>query len=114
MEGSAAILLENGELRSASWREDPIGSYWVVSHVCEMRVSGMTMLDYADKGRWKKVRTYDREQYREKFTPNHVADTRPGIGFYQSLKRLQNGKGERMDGIATGMVARPRGPEWEL
>jgi hypothetical protein len=114
MEGNAAILLENGDLRAASWREDPIGSYWEIFDIRALRLSGMTMLDYADKGYWKKARLYGNEQYREKFEHNYVVDTGPGLGLFQSLKRLHKGTGERMDGMATGMPALPRGPEWKL
>jgi hypothetical protein len=116
MEGNAAILLENGSLGSASWREDPIGSYWVISDIREMRLSGgTTMLDYADKGWWEKTQSSGREQYCEKFERRYVANKRPELEFYQSLKRLHNGTGFRMDDdIATGMCVPPRGPEWSL
>jgi hypothetical protein len=114
MEGSAAILLENGDLRSASWREDPIGDPWVISEIFEIRLSGMTMLDRADKGQWKEMRPTGREQYCEKFERRYVANSRPGMGFWRSLQRLRNKEGVYMDGIATGMPAPPRGPEWSL
>jgi hypothetical protein len=116
MAGNAAILLENGSLGSASWREDPIGSYWVISDIREMRLSGgTTMLDRADKGWWEKTQSSGREQYCEKFERRYVANKRPELEFYQSLKRLHNGTGFRMDDdVATGMLARPRGPEWSL
>lgn len=114
MEGNAAILLENGDLRFASWREDPIGDPWVISEIFEIRLSGMTMLDRADKGQWKEMRPTGREQYCEKFERRYVANSRPGMGFWRSLQRLRNKEGVYMDGIATGMPAPPLGPEWSL
>jgi hypothetical protein len=114
MAGHAAILLEDGSLRSAYWREDPIGSHWVISDIEAIDLSGMTMLDRADEGEWKKARTSGREQYREKFERNYVSTTGPGRGFYWSVKRLRNGEGVWIDGVATGMSARPRGPDWSL
>jgi hypothetical protein len=111
MAGNAAILLENGDLGYGYWREDPFGSYWVISDITELSVSGMTILDYADKGRWEKARSSGREQYREEFKRHYVPNIPAGIGFSLSLKRLLEGTGIPMHGGVTGMREVPRGPQ---
>jgi hypothetical protein len=112
MAGPAAILLEDGAMRYAEWQEEPIGSDWHLSTANALPVSGMTILDYADMGVWRRVKPHAAEQYSETFLRKYVANVHaPGVGLSLSLKRLLEGKGHLMHGVPTGLATRPRGPE---
>jgi hypothetical protein len=112
MGGQLTVLLEDGTLGDANWRDDPLGSYWTVSDIRVMSgTAGMRMLDYADRGRWRKVRPLQGEQYREEFDRQYVLTAHAaGVGLSLSLKRLLDGDGLRLNSHATGMQHKLLGP----
>jgi hypothetical protein len=111
MGGDSIVLLKNGTLNYADWREDPLNSYWVVTGFRDISGTGLMMLDYADHARWRKVRPLRGEQHREELTDRYVLSVHaPGVGISLGLKRLLDGAGARVDGHLTGMQQRPAGP----
>ncbi len=111
MGGDSIVLLENGLLNFAVWREDPLNSYWTLTDFGEVSGMGLMTLDYADHGRWRKVRPLRGEQHREELTDNYVLSVHaPGVGLSLALKRLLEGNGIRIDGHLTGLRQRPYGP----
>jgi hypothetical protein len=111
MAGSMAILYEHGTLGWASWKDDPLGSFWIASDFGELSEGGLIMLDYSDRGRWRRVKPRTGEYSRQEFFERDVLTAHaPGVGLSRSLKRLMDGDGIVMDGHATGMskwLARP-------
>jgi hypothetical protein len=111
MGGPCVVLLEAGDLAYAYWREDPLGNYWIVSDFAELTANGMTMPDYGDHCRWRKVRPLQGEQYREELDRSYGLSVHAaGVALSQSLKRLLEGQGARLDGHITGLRQTPLGP----
>jgi hypothetical protein len=111
MSGDAIVLRKDGSLNFAEWREAPLGSYWTVTDFREISDTGLTMLDYADRARWRQVRPLRGEQHREELTDHYVLSVRaPGMGLSLGLKRLLGDDGARIDGHLTGLYQRPAGP----
>jgi hypothetical protein len=109
--GDSLVLLKDGNLNYAEWREDPLDSYWIVTGFREVSGTGLMMLDYADQAQWHEVRPLKGEQHREELTDHYVLSVdAPGVGLSLSLKRLLDGDGARIDGHLTGMRQRPAGP----
>lgn len=111
MGGDAIVLRKNGGLNYAQWREDPLNSYWIITDFRDISDTGLMMLDYADRARWRKVRPLRGEQHREELTDHYVLSvSSPGDALTLGLKRLLDGNGVRMDGHLTGLRQRPSGP----
>jgi hypothetical protein len=111
MAGDSLVLVEDGRLNYAEWREEPLNSAWTVSGFREVSDTGLMTLDYADRAQWRKVRALRGEQHREELTDHYVlAVHAPGVGLSLGLKRLLDGDGVRMDGHLTGMRQIPARP----
>jgi hypothetical protein len=111
MGGDSIVLLKNGSLNYAEWREDPLNNYWTLTDFREVSGTGLMVLDYADRARWRKVRPLRGEQHREELTDHYVLSVdAPADALLLGLKLLLNGDGARIDGHLTGMRQRPAGP----
>jgi len=111
MAGDSLVLVEDGRLNYAEWREEPLHSSWAVTGFTEVSDTGLMMLDYADHARWRKVRPLRGEQHREELTDRYVLSVHaPGVGLSLGLKRLLEGNGVQMDGHLTGMRQIPARP----
>lgn len=113
MSGDVAVLLEDGELEYADWREEPFGAPWTISGFRDLTAGHMTQFDYAEEGRWRKVKLVDRrrEQWRQEFNSKPVLNAHAaGVALSRSLSLLRDGKGIPEAGHMTGMPRRPRSP----
>lgn len=106
LRGDAALLLENGDLASAHWREEPIGAIWTFSDIGEMTAHGIMMFDHADVGSWCEVRPVDhhREQQRKEFRERVRREAGyKGGALFDALKVLWDREWVRVCGYPTGM-----------
>jgi hypothetical protein len=111
MSGDSIVLLEDGRLNYAEWHEEPLYTPWVVTDFRDVGDLDLIMLDYADHGRWQRVKPLSGEQHREELSDHYVLSVHArGVALSLGLKRLLDGSGTRMDGHLTGMQHRPFGP----
>jgi hypothetical protein len=83
MAGNSIVLIEDGSLNYAEWREEPLDGYWTLTDFREISDTGFMMLDYADHARWRKVRPLRGEQHREELTDHYVLSVRaPGDALF--------------------------------
>lgn len=103
--GHAYLLLADGDLASADWRQEPLGSSWVFDQPVPLTAHGMTDCDYADRGDWKDASPKKGEQVRWEFkahTP--LVAIQRGWAILFALNALQAGNGARLGGHATGLT----------
>lgn len=103
--GQATLLLTDGDLAYADWRQEPLGSSWVFNEVLPLTADDMMEFDYVDRGRWKKSPPRKGEQVRWEFDAHsELKASRKAGALFKALKALQAGSGRRLDGHATGLT----------
>lgn len=104
LNGHAYLLLTNGDLARAYWRQAPLGSSWVFDQPVPLTAGAMTDCDYADRGDWKKASPLKGEQVRWEFHAwTRLVATHRGGAILFALNALRAGKGIRLGGHATGL-----------
>lgn len=105
LNGQAYLLLADGDLAYADWRQEPLGSSWVFNELRPLTATAMTEFDYVDRGRWKKSPPRKGEQVRWEFDAHsELRANRKAGALFKALKVLQAGSGRHLDGYATGLT----------